>query len=195
MRQRVGALEDCLADLTRPDGSIPLIGDDDGGRLVALEERRCTDARAALGTAAAVFGPSRAASVFASLPGDMPGEIAWLAGPERASALASVVSHVPTSGSRVFRDGGFVVMRDGWHPKANFAVVDCGAHGIANCGHAHADALSIDLVANGAPLFVDPGTYNYTTSVEDRNYFRRSAAHNTLVVDDTSSSVPSGPFA
>jgi len=40
-------------------------------------------------------------------------------------------------------------MRDGWDEKANYLLFDCGPHGDSNCGHAHADALAIEVSANG----------------------------------------------
>jgi hypothetical protein len=66
---------------------------------------------------------------------------------------------------------------------------------MANCGHAHADALAIDLAANGRTLLVDPGTFTYTGTKEMRDWFRSSAAHNTLTVDRQSSSISAGPFS
>ena len=93
-----------------------------------------------------------------------------------------------------FFDGGYFVMRDGWSRESNYLLFDCGPHGALNCGHAHADALSIDVAANGRTVLVDPGTYTYTGSKELRDWFRSSHAHNTVTVDDESSSVPNGPF-
>jgi hypothetical protein len=42
---------------------------------------------------------------------------------------------------------------------------------------------------------VDPGTFTYTASAEDRDRFRHSASHNTVTVDGQSASVPAGPFS
>jgi hypothetical protein len=191
MLERLDLFVDHLADLTRPDGSIPLIGDDDGGRLVALEEREPSNVRAAIGTAAILFERPKYATVAAGIPQ----ETVWLVGPEGASALKSLHGGKVADGSRAFASGGFVVLRDGWANDSNHAVIDFGPHGTANCGHAHADALSIDLSCEGAPLFVDPGTFSYTGSLTDRDYFRSSRSHNTLTIDDASSSETSGPFS
>jgi hypothetical protein len=61
-----------------------------------------------------------------------------------------------------------------------------------NCGHAHADALAVHVVAGGRPALVDAGTYTYPGP--ERQEFRHSRAHNTVTVDGESSSTPAGPF-
>jgi hypothetical protein len=86
-------------------------------------------------------------------------------------------------------------MRDGWSPKANYLLFDCGPHGWANCGHAHADALAIEVAAAGRTLLVDPGTFTYTGGKELRDWFRGSTAHNTVTVDGESSSIPLDTFS
>src|SRR6185295_2809619 len=52
-----------------------------------------------------------------------------------------------------------------------------------------------DLAANGRTLLVDPGTYTYTGSKELRDWFRSSHAHNTITVNEESSSIPEGAFS
>lgn len=86
-------------------------------------------------------------------------------------------------------------MRDGWTADSNYLCFDCGPHGMLNGGHAHADALSFEVAANGSTVLVDPGTFTYTGSKEDRDWFRSSMAHNTLTIDGQSSSVAAGPFS
>jgi hypothetical protein len=191
-RRRLELAAEHLADIVRPDGTIPLIGDDDGGRLVALEQRHPSDARATLGTAAVVLGRPDLASVA----GPATEEVLWLVGPEAARRLDALAgSPPPTHLSRLYPTGGYAVLRDDWGPLANHAVIDAGPLGALNAGHAHADLLSISISALGCPVVVDPGTFTYTVSPAERDRFRHAAMHNTVTVDGASSSVPSGPFA
>ena len=187
---RLEVLLDHLAFLSRPDGTVPMRGDEDGGRLVFLDERGPADVRSPLATGALIFGRADLAAVA----GRPTAELIWLAGPEAPSRLASLGGEPPVSTSRAFPVGGVYVMRDGWKSGSRHLVVDCGPHGAANCGHAHADALALEIWADGGPLLVDPGTFTYTTSRDDRDHFRSTGAHNTLEVDGQSSSVMAGPF-
>ena len=191
LRAKLIALLDHLMFITRPDGTTPLVGDDDGGRLVSLDERAHADFRAALSTGAVVFGRGD----YKWVAGELAEETLWLLGTEGAKKFDELEASTPASCSRAFDSGGYYVMRDGWTNDANYLLLDCGPHGTLNCGHAHADALSFEVAARGQTLLVDPGTYTYTGSVEARDYFRSSAAHNTLVIDGESSSVPAGPFS
>jgi hypothetical protein len=190
VRQRHLALLEYLAWIGRPDGTWPIVGDDDGGRLAALEERAPDDWRAVLATGAAMTGRGdlqRAA-------GELTEESRWLLGPRAEDAFARAEPRAPKAFSRAFRDGGSFVMRSGWERDSHYLLVDCGPHGFLNCGHAHADSLAIEVAAAGKPMVVDPGTFTYSSSIEARDRYRSSPAHSTLMVDGLSSSVPAGPF-
>ena len=60
--------------------------------------------------------------------------------------------------------------------------------------HGHADCLSLLLSVSGKELLVDPGTYCYHTEREWRDYFRSTAAHNTVRVDGVDQSQIAGAF-
>jgi hypothetical protein len=184
-------LLDHLMYITRPDGLTPLFGDDDGGRLAMLSENRPNDFSSTLSTGAALL--DRADYKFVAR--ELSEETLWLLGPEGCDSFDSSDAFTPENESVAFEDGGYYVMRDGWTDKSNYLLFDCGPHGQANCGHAHADALSFEVSVKGETLLVDPGTYTYTGSQQERDWFRGSAAHNTLMLDGLSSSLGSGPFS
>ena len=192
MHERLALAVAHLADLMRPDGTMPIIGDDDGGSLVVLEDRAFVDVRSALAVASCVLDRPE----FAVVAGRASEEVLWLLGPE---GVRSVESHIggepPAHHSMLFREGGYAIMRDGWGATARHAVIDAGPLGAMNCGHAHSDSLAIEISAGGCSFLVDPGTFTYTASAVDRDHFRHSAAHNTVTVDGQSASVSAGPFS
>ena len=188
MRARVERLDEFLVHTVHPDGTVPLVGDDDGGRLMRLDGLPTRDARPTLATGAALF----ARSDMRCAGGPAVEECLWLLGEAGSRALAAVRPKSSGEGSRGFPEGGFYVLRDGWSATSTWALVDGGPHGSLNCGHAHADALSLEVATNGRPVLTDSGTFSYTGT--DRDHFRATASHNTATVDDESSSLTGGLF-
>jgi hypothetical protein len=188
LASKLAALLDHLMHLTRPDGTTPFVGDDDGGRLSMLDERRADDFRAALSNGAALFGRAD----YKHVAGEVAEETLWLQGRAGLDAFDALGAREPAETSRAFPEGGYYVMRDGWAKDSNYMLLDCGPHGAGEIGsgHGHADALSFELAARGRTLLVDPGTFTYTGSSEWRDRFRSSTSHNTLALDGASSSVP-----
>jgi heparinase II/III-like protein len=189
--EKLSLLLDHLMYITKPDGTTPLFGDDDGGRLMTLSHPAANDFRNTLSTGAAVF--ERADYKFVA--GGVAEDSLWLLGRPGVDRLDALFAVEPEKQSIGFPNGGYYVMRDGWTAKSNYLLFDCGPHGTDNCGHAHADALSFELAFGGATVLVDPGTYTYTGSREMRDWFRSSVAHNTVTLDRESSSIPNGPFS
>jgi hypothetical protein len=191
LEDRLQALLDHLMFVTRPDGTTSFWGDDDGGRLLKLDRSKPNDFRSTLAVGAQLFG--RGDYKFVS--NGATEELLWLFGPDGLAEFESLPATAPDKQSMGFPFGGYFVMRDGWSSVSNYLFFDCGPHGMLNCGHAHADALSFDLAVNGSTVLVDPGTFTYTGSQEQRDWFRSSMAHNTLTIDGQSSSVSAGPFS
>lgn len=62
-------------------------------------------------------------------------------------------------------------------------LFDCGNIGPSYmAGHAHCDCLSFELGIGGKPLFSNSGTGQYQGEL--RTFFRSTAAHNTVMIDD-----------
>jgi hypothetical protein len=189
VRPTLERLFEHLLYLSRPDGTIPLFGDDDGGRLMQLDGRKPDDVRALLAAGAVMFNREDFAY---GARGDLAGMV-WLLGLDGLRRFESLQPAPPAELARGFPDGGYYVGRDSWEDRADWLAFDCGPHGIMNAGHAHADALSVEVVVQARPVFIDPGTYTY--SGPERNAFREARAHSTVTIDGVSSSVPSpAPF-
>jgi len=191
LKDRLSLALDHLMFITRPDGTSPLYGDDDGGRLLKLNARGPNDFRDTLATGAALFDRSD----WKYVAGSAPIETLWMLGPEALANYDRLEAREPIETSRAFSEGGYVVMRDGWSDHSNYALIDCGPHGSGSSAHAHADALAFEYAAEGRTWLIDPGTFTYTGDASLRDQFRASSAHNTVTVDGLPQSVPAGPFA
>ena len=85
-----------------------------------------------------------------------------------------------------FPDGGVFVMRSDWGAnQAGYANTKYLAFDMSSNEpwHAHSDILTFEAYANGSLLIRDPGRYTYVAGTW-RDYFRGTAAHNTVVVDN-----------
>lgn len=182
---------DFLMYVTRPDGTTPIIGDDDGGRLLPLTNAKPDDFRGTLAVGAVLF--ERGDYKFISE--ETSEEVIWLLGKQGAAGFQKIPARTPSEKSISFKDGGYYILRDGWAKTDNYLLIDCGEVGSLSGGHGHADALAIELAIHGKTLLVDSGTYSYHESNATRDYFRSTKAHNALTIDDRSSSETNGKFA
>ncbi|MBI4169889.1 MAG: alginate lyase family protein [Acidobacteria bacterium] len=184
---------DFLLAVRRPDGSIPQIGDGDGGALLPLARRHPEDARGLFSTAAALFRRPD----YAWAAGGPSPETAWLLGPDGIGAFEALEPEPPEPPrSRLFASGGYAVMSDGWGPGAHHLIFDVGPLGCpVSGGHGHADLLSLQCSAFGKAFLSDPGTYCYTPEPRWRDHFRATVAHSTVVIDGLGQADPAGPFS
>lgn len=181
---------DFLTHAMRPDGTTPLIGDDDGGRMLPVSSLEAVnDFRSTLATAAVLF--KRGDYKFVAK--ESAEETFWLLGATGLEVFELIEAQEPAEKSKAFPIGGYFVMRRDWSETADYLLIDGGAHGSLNGGHAHADALAFELAVGGKSLLVDAGTYSYAERAA-RDYFRSTQAHNTLALDGKSSSEPNGAF-
>jgi len=156
MRSRMSLMKEFVRSITRPDGTWPAIGDSDNGRVLPIDSHEPL-LRVAVPTA------------------DVPSAEQPTA---KGQPTEEGASHQEVR-SRAFPKAGIYVMRHG----DCYLVCDCGSNGQRGLGgHAHNDTLSFELYA-GRPWIVDPGTYTYTGNLSEYDWFRSTAAHNTLVVD------------
>ena len=78
-------------------------------------------------------------------------------------------------------------------------LLDHGPLGMPpSAGHGHADGLSICLWVDQTPLLIDSGTFTYANPGSDhpdwRSYFRSTAAHNTVTLENLDQARQQGNF-
>ncbi len=179
-------LADAARLLADDRGELPQIGDDDGGMLLPMTGRPPRDIRDSLAVAAALLNRPELRI------GQVPEEAYWLlAHPSFQRSQTRDPKRVALPSGSLPHTGYYVSRSAG----GDHLVIDGGAHGYLNGGHAHADALSLTLTVAGTPLLVDSGTGAYTVDQALRDRLRSSQMHNTLVVDDRSQSIVKGPFS
>jgi hypothetical protein len=161
-------------------GRLPHIGDDDGGVLLPLTGRSPDDVRDSRAVAAMLLDRPDLQI------GHTPEEAHWWLRSEPA-----ITTPQSAMTSAALEETGYYVSRSG---DGTQLIIDGGPHGYQNCGHAHADALSLTLTVRGRPLLIDPGAGCYTIDTALRDRLRSTALHNTVTLDDRSQSTPGGPF-
>ncbi|MGA3238857.1 MAG: alginate lyase family protein [Bryobacteraceae bacterium] len=160
-------MADYLDALLGPQRRLPFLGDDDGGRLFhPYGARDCFGRASRSGTDAFVCQPQD--FLTASLEGPA----------------------VPQQKSRLFEDAGIAIMQSG----DTHLIADAGPMGPGGAGHSHADALSFVLRRGDEDLLIDAGTFTYVGDASLRNWFRGTAAHNTIRIDGLDQATPVNPF-
>ncbi len=176
---RLRLMVEFLIGVIRPDGCMPQIGDADDGRLhifTGYGEWKPQDPRHVLAPAAMVLN-----------------EPDWLqyAGNEGLWEATwwgfDLSSHVMTTKDfpchhELYPHAGLAVYRN----HGTYLLISNGKVGTEGFGnHKHNDLLSFEYHVEGRPVFVDPGSYVYTSDPDARNLFRSTSYHNTLMIDGT----------
>ncbi len=172
--ERLGAMFTMLNHLSNSEGNIPLIGDNDSGRIHSFFNRSDSDARGLSEVSSCLgLGDAVAAPLFS--------ENVWLFGfelEETSIAYKKSVasdSHLPASGG-----SGLLVLK-GADDHLVFSAQPNGTRGLGN--HTHNDKLAFTLMIHGDEFFIDPGCGTYTSDPLIRNRFRSTLSHNTIQID------------
>jgi uncharacterized heparinase superfamily protein len=208
--ERLRKMVKFTASIIRPDGSVAQIGDNDSGRFVKLlpayDRLTVKDAKVRFPNLSGYDALPDDASYWLERPLDHRHLIdavddLWQpAGSEPSSVdgavLQSLAKHCQIAAAQegaarpkslsaahfcaALNFGLFIYRTEHYHLTLRCGPV--GQHG--NGGHAHNDQLSFELAIGDAKLIVDPGTYLYTPCCQQRNRFRGTAMHNTLVMPE-----------
>ena len=191
--ERLERMFDFVAALSEGGSAPPMIGDADDGYVLDFGGRSA-GAAPILSVGAVLFERSD----LKSIAGELHEPVFWLLGQAGCRQFEQIESARGAQiRPRALPESGYYLLQRGHHREADriSVVFDCGQLGyLSIAAHGHADALSLILRVAGRDVLVDPGTYDYFTYGRWRNYFRSSAAHNTLVIDDTDQSEMLGSF-
>jgi len=174
--------------------SLPMIGDCDDGYVLDLGDRPHI-VHSYMSVGAVLFDRPD----FKTMGSEFSQVGFWLLGPgaHECFEMLADAGAGPGIGSRAFPDSGYYLLQHGRRDQSDrlSVVFDCGELGFESiAAHGHSDALSLTLRAFGVDVLVDPGTYDYFTHGDWRDYFRSTRAHNTVVVDDVDQSEMLGSF-
>jgi hypothetical protein len=182
-------MTDAAAALVDSTGRPPRQGDGDDGAALRVDG------------ASAGGGPW---SHLLALGATAFGPCAWWPGAERTNFSTFLgallqrkrcIPERPDTRPDAFLDAGIVVLRTEPDAPEIWCRCDSGPHGfLRTAAHAHADALSVEVRHGGVDVLCDPGTYCYHGETAWRNYFRSTAAHNTVELAQSDQSRSGGPF-
>jgi hypothetical protein len=181
---------DVVASLAQA-GPAEGFGDDDGGRVWNPRRNRTEQMTDPLALGAVIYSRQFSSTRLTE-------EAIWLCG-EKAVVEAARSKAMPQirslSVAKAFADAGLYVISDSL-PFAQTMMVDAGPQGVGRSGHGHADALSVRLTVDGRRWLVDSGSGVYVSqNPADRNKFRGTGAHNTMLVDGADQAVADEPFS
>lgn len=179
-----------ICSLSNNDNSIFIIGDSDDGKTIVLSETEPNQVQSLLATTAALFKRTE----FKAKAGYFDEMSLWLLGKTGKAAFDAVDADSKTVGSEKFEEGGYYIL--GGNDTSDAKIIfDCSPLGFGSiAAHGHADSLSFILYAYEREFLIDPGTYIFEAESPYKNYFRSTAAHNTIVIHGMDQSEMKGPF-
>ncbi len=181
--KRIFSMTHFLKDVSPENNEPPQVGDADDGFVSRMEPAWPEHPyKELLQTVESTFGNS------CTIPNQ---KAFWYSAINANSQAVSPVLKWTRSYPVKYTDGGYSVLGD----ESAHIIFDTGALGyLGIAAHGHADALSFTLSIDGKWWLIDPGTYAYHSKPEWRNYFRGTAAHNTVIINNENQSVIGGAF-
>lgn len=170
INRRIQGMYEYVATYTKPNGFAPLIADNDDGRFVPFVKRDFRNHN--------YLNDSQSVEMTIATVGT-----------KSYSSSSCKTGYYSGAGIAVIKDNSnYLYINHGGYsknPKETDVVIGT---------HTHNDLLSFELCLNGKDVLVDAGTFLYTSSQADRDEFRSTAKHNTIVVDDEEQNDFYGPF-
>jgi len=195
--QKIWSMLEFTQDVTKPDGRVYQLVDNDSGRFLKIVPTICClDHRHLVGAATGLF-ESEGLEDFAGDWSGLGGLVRGLAREKwpvsnftKAGPLEFGKPTRPPSTSSCWtwslRDTGPLTQR--CYPEfglylfrgeTTFLALRCGDVGqMGRGGHAHCDQLSVELYIGDETILTEAGTFCYTGDLLTRNLYRSTGAHN-----------------
>jgi hypothetical protein len=163
-----------MAEIATPHHNVPIVGDNDNGRMVqftGFSERPAIDHRHLIAVGGEFFDDDalRRAGVGCEV------EAVWYLGTYKKD----LISFRDIGHHFAFKDGGFYGYKS---EKSHLLIHNHVVNAYCCGGHAHEDALSLTFSYDNDDILIDPGCYRYSADIDSRNEFRSVENHNTVQV-------------
>lgn len=176
---RLEKMHEFIMYYTKPDGTAPVIGDQDDGRLHPFSVSRNIDHRHILSIGSIIFERTD----FKNHSNGYVSDCFFLLGSSSKKKFDDISSSGIKLSSKRFPDAGFFIMRKDYDymfinisGKSKYNELGSGTH-------THSDLLSFELSISGKTFLIDTGSYVYTADPSARMLFRSTKMHNTVTVD------------
>ncbi|KKN02558.1 hypothetical protein LCGC14_1116480 [marine sediment metagenome] len=169
-----------LLMIMKPNGTFPLIGDNDDATLLLLNNYNRNLFNNLLNLGVILFKRGDLKYISKTIS---PSSILLL-GSKGYATFTKISPREPNKIMQYFQNAGYFVKRQNWSNKANYLFIDFGNFGPNNASHCHSDITNIIFCYNGKNIINDSGTYSYNKSWEERNLFRGSKSHNILTINN-----------
>lgn len=162
-----------------PDGTAPIIGDQDNGRFLPFYTYDMNYQKYLMNVGAVLFDDG----IFKYYSGRNSIDVLFLFGVNGIEKYRNLIPELKKLESKSFSDAGFYLM------KSTNVYLFINNSGLSHYNevkggtHTHSDLLSFVYAYNKVPFLIDPGTYVYSSNPKERMKFRSTAMHNTITVD------------
>lgn len=167
-----------LTYIIKPDGSAPLVGDSDDGKVLLLTFFKKNPYKEVISLGSIIFQRGDFKYISKKI---YPSSILLL-GTKGYEIYNKLSSEPPKNKIKYFENAGYISIRNNWTETANYLFVDFGRFGAKNAPHTHSSITNFIFSHRGKNIINDSGTYTYNKSWKDRNLFRSSKAHNILTI-------------
>ena len=163
MLSRHEKMFDFLESISRPDRTLPAIGDAGNSKIGE-----------SMGRGALMY---QQADFRYLAETNWNAELLWLFGADAGNKFAALPSRPPSFNSVLLPDCKYMVMRTGWNRDDKYLLFQCAPW---HSGHNHNDRLQVSVFAS-RDLIVDSGQCSYDQPLSRE--LRQSAAHNVVLID------------